>query len=387
MRVFIEPTEPLLFRTGRSFDAGESNFAESIFPPTPETMQGAIRAMIVAHTTLVGSTLSTTARFGTDMLKKLIGDQNSYGRFRITGLALGKRLNDGSVERLLPAPASLLKVKFKGDKDPTIVQLKPGPLPDVSSNMPDHMQYLTLPDFGGRNLEGKPKAVGWLTEQDLHIALDKQNDFPPIKAESELYTLEPRLGIGMQNATKTTETGYLYQVQMIRMQPGCGFLVDIRLSDENNSHTLIDDSQTQQALGLTAGAGWLTLGGEQRAAYFTVLGITPLQGSMEGQKPGTRVYLATPAYFSQGWQLPSGSFPPDRKLLVAAVNNPVSIGGWQLDPRHAGGSSKTTRRCVPAGSVYFFDKPVSVTRPLTEYGWQIGYGIAYTGGLDHDHKL
>src|SRR5438067_564034 len=132
MRIFIEPTEPLLFRTGRPFDAGESNFAESIFPPTPETMQGAIRAMIAANTTLVDRSMSIAARFDTDTLTKLIGNQSSYGRFYITGLSLGKRLRaDGPAERLFPAPASLMKTKFKGDKDPTFVQLKPKSLPGV----------------------------------------------------------------------------------------------------------------------------------------------------------------------------------------------------------------------------------------------------------------
>src|SRR3989441_3599372 len=128
MRIFIEPTEPLLFRTGRSFDAGESNFAESIFPPTPETMQGAIRAMIVANTTHVDDALSIAARFSTDYLINLIGDLKSYGRFYIVGLSLGKRSEgDQKVERLFPAPAFLIKVRFKGDMDPTIVQLKPMP--------------------------------------------------------------------------------------------------------------------------------------------------------------------------------------------------------------------------------------------------------------------
>ncbi len=147
MRIFIEPTEPLLFRSGRPFDAGESNFAESIFPPTPETMQGAIRAMIAAHTTLVDSRLSMAARFGTDTLTKLIGNQSGYGRFRITGLALGKRRREDSiVERLFPAPTYLMKVKFQGEKDPTIIQLKPKALSDITSNMPDGIQYLSLPD-------------------------------------------------------------------------------------------------------------------------------------------------------------------------------------------------------------------------------------------------
>lgn len=383
MRIFIEPTEPLLFRSGRSFDAGESNFAESIFPPSPETLQGAIRAMIAANTTLVDSAMSIAERFDTDILTKLIGNQSSYGHFHITGLSLGKRMKeDGSVERLFSAPAYLIKVKFKGDTDSTLVQLRPKSLPDVASNMPDGMQYLALPDFGGRELEGKPKSPGWLTEENLQVALNTQDDFPDIKTEEDFYTQEPRLGIGMQNDTKTTQAGYLYQIQMIRMKADLkavyGFVVDIRLSEEGNLPNFIDDSKTQKNLGLP-GEGWLILGGEQRAAHFTVLGLTPQKGSMETQQPGKRVYLATPAYFIKGWEPPHDGFTPQHKFLAAAVNNPMPIGGWRLNPNNAGGSSKTTRRCVPSGSVYFFDDPVSVRQPLTEYGWQIGYGIAYTG--------
>lgn len=384
MRIFIEPTEPLLFRTGRPFDAGESNFAESIFPPTPETIQGAIRAMIAAHTTLLDRGMSIAARFDTDSLTKLIGNKSGYGRFHITGLALGKRSKeDGTVERLFPAPAFLMKVKFIGDKDSTIVQLKPQTFSGTISNMPDEMQYLTLPDFGGKVLEGKPKLPGWLTEKDLQTALNAQDDLLSLKAESDVYTQEPRLGIGMQNDTKTTQTGYLYQVQMIRMKTdpkvAYGFVVDIRLSEESDQGKFIDDNKTQETLGLPKN-GWLTLGGEQRAAHFTVLGTTPHEGSIEAQQPGKRVYLATPAYFTKGWQPPINSFTPEHKLIAAAVNNPVSIGGWLMNPNDAGGSSKTTRRCVVAGSVYFFEEPVTVRQPLTEYGWQIGYGIVYTGG-------
>ncbi len=159
MRIFIEPTEPLLFRTGRSFNAGESNFAETIFPPTPETMQGAIRAMIAAHTSLVDSTMSIATRFGTATLTNLIGDRSHYGRFRITGLALGKYTKEDGLVRLFPAPAPLIKVRFRGDKDPTIVQLKPQELPGIINDRLDTMQYLTPPDFDKRGeVEGKPKS-------------------------------------------------------------------------------------------------------------------------------------------------------------------------------------------------------------------------------------
>src|SRR5579864_6784727 len=108
MRIFIEPTEPLLFRTGRPFDAGESNFAESIFPPTPETLQGALRAMIATHWS---HKLSLAQAFNDPSLTSLIGDRNGYGRFRITGMALGQYnlKTPEKVERLFPPPAHIMQ--------------------------------------------------------------------------------------------------------------------------------------------------------------------------------------------------------------------------------------------------------------------------------------
>src|SRR5947199_9617527 len=103
MRIFIEPTEPLLFRTGRPFNAGANNFAETIFPPTPETLQGALRAMIA---TQWGNAQTDKIRtineiFNEKELVGLIGkregDRNVYGRLRITGLKLGHR--DEKTER------------------------------------------------------------------------------------------------------------------------------------------------------------------------------------------------------------------------------------------------------------------------------------------------
>jgi CRISPR/Cas system CMR-associated protein Cmr3 (group 5 of RAMP superfamily) len=90
------------------------------------------------------------------------------------------------------------------------------------------------------------------------------------------------------------------------------------------------------------------------------------------------LYFATPAYFEGGW-LPNipGTLPV--KPITAAIHRYQTIGGWALEPGHAGGQSKLARRCIPAGSVYFFDHSIHVTKPVTEYGWQIGYGITLTG--------
>ena len=395
MRIFIEPTEPLLFRTGRPFNAGESNFADSIFPPTPETMQGAMRAMIAVHWSKGDSnrprTLDELFQPQSDLVK-LIGSRATYGRFRITGLTLARRnLDTRNIERLFPAPAHLIWVTFEGEQNKTIVRLRPEDKHDIQSNLPHSMQIL-LPELGDRQTEGKSEPLNcWLTSRGLKSALRQPQklelDDKDIVVASKIYEKESRLGIGMQNATKVTREGYLYQVQMIRMQPGYGLVVDIQLSETSEggskgtpySEKLIENSRVQEELKLPE-EGWLTLGGEQRAAHFEVLKASSIaeENSLENMKAGRLLYLATPAYFKGGWQPEDKSILPDNPIS-AAINRYLPIGGWYLNPGNAGGESKYTRRCVPAGSIYFFERSVTVTQPLTEYGWQIGYGIAYAG--------
>ncbi|MGH2507744.1 MAG: type III-B CRISPR module-associated Cmr3 family protein, partial [Ktedonobacteraceae bacterium] len=74
MRIFLEPNEPLLFRTGLPFDAGENGYADTLFPPTPDTIQGALRAAIAAHWD-TSKTLEEI--FRQKEVRDLIGDRSS----------------------------------------------------------------------------------------------------------------------------------------------------------------------------------------------------------------------------------------------------------------------------------------------------------------------
>ncbi|SRR6266571_1773365 len=397
MRLFIEPTEPLLFRTGRPFDAGSDVFAESIFPPTPETIQGALRATIAVNWSRKNKPSNKDDKlFQESALVNLIGIQQNYGRFRITGLTLGRRKGN-MFERLFPAPTHIIQVKFKEDEQTYQLRLKPRSVDaeKVSTNIPAGIQYPLLPIPQGKKVDGKTDPIsGWLTPAGLRKAL-RTDDFlveendqteGDLVKQSRIFQYESRLGIGMQNATKTTREGYLYQVQMVRMQPDYGFIVDICLSktaeyggtETPQSEEL--EAQVQQKLGLQAEDGWLTLGGEQRAARFKVL--EPSECTSEDfLKPGKEdnlLYLSTPAYFQSGWQ-PQPWPQSLPQPIAASIPRYERNGGWLLEPGTSAGKSKSIRRCVPAGSVYLFDKPITITQPLTEYGWQIGYGITFTG--------
>src|SRR5207247_2744665 len=273
MRIFIEPTEPLLFRTGRPFNAGENNFAETVFPPTPETLQGALRAMIAAQwgKAQTDKTRTINEIFNESDIVRLIGrrvgDRNTYGQFRITGLTLGWRDEETKqVKRLFPAPTNIIQatVKNGAGKTTVMVRLTPKLLSQEMSNHPPGKQML-FPELGGRETAGKSEALeGWLTAQGLQRALSKTDlpDGADIVLPHKIYARESRLGIGMNNATKTTEEGYLYQVQMIRMQPNYGFVVDIELGQEQYGDSeLPHPAQRTDGLGpqravRVSNAGW-----------------------------------------------------------------------------------------------------------------------------------
>ena len=97
MRLFIEPSDVLLFRDGKPFSAGDDHAARSIFPPSPRTFQGAVRAAILS-------------RHGFDMAKasSIIGDSNSYGRLQqMRGPFIARQSGNEDPQRLLPLPLSV----------------------------------------------------------------------------------------------------------------------------------------------------------------------------------------------------------------------------------------------------------------------------------------
>jgi CRISPR-associated protein Cmr3 len=382
MRIFIQPCEVLLFRTGHPFNAGENHYADTLFPPTPETLQGAIRATIAAYWN-PDKTLAEV--FQEPELVSLIGDQEHYGRFSLTGITLGRRSKNtpaGSpIERLFPMPAHFL-TEESGAKQ--LVRLQPRPHDTaIVSNLPEKLQLL-YPD---RPVQSKLEPVrGWLSEQSLQKALHGQEDITrsEIIDPATIYVHELRQGIGINNQSKTTAEGQFYQARMLRMNHRSedpfiyGFVVDMRLLQTRQQETILPnqfstDEQTQHLLRLPD-QGWMILGGERRAARFEV--IENRNEQPEQWQEGNLLYLATPATFTRGWQPHTW---PGAEPIAVAMERYQPIGGWQLSPGSSEGKSKTLRRYVPAGSIYFFSSRVQRIHSFTDYGGQIGYGITYAG--------
>lgn len=342
LTLFLRPVDVWLFRDGRPFDAGSAHRAESVFPPYPTVIQGAIR----------------TARLfwrGVDLedmqaIQALVGKPDEYGDLRLRGPFLARQ-DVNEVTRYFPQPAdaiadghTLLPTEFKA----------PPATLKTSASLPKL--------FWPGKVEGKQDEPLWLSEGDLMTSLGGS----PVKGYPgrELFEREERIGIGM-NERRVTKEGMLYEAEFIRPCEGVGLLVEMDGCNDPEWKT----------------GGFLHLGGEGRLAGFEPVKAQPLH-----QPPAAvsrfKVYFATPTYFENGW-LPldwSKFFASPVNLVGAALQRYESMGGfnWAVQDTNAS-AHRPARRFVPLGSVYYFEgKPDLRTdliqQAITEFGAEIGFG-------------
>jgi CRISPR-associated protein Cmr3 len=368
--LMIQPHDVLLFRDGKPFSAGTDIRARSLFPPTPFTIQGAIRARILFSSGTSPADYAQGTTPAAQKLRNLIGTpQGSYGQLRLQGPFLARQEN-GRWVRYFPLPADV--VCLKGAY--TLLQ----PLEDSrsrwQSNLPDDLQMPWI-----RTTERPEEARGWISEQELGRYL-REGAPGKVLEESEFVEREYRFGIAMERSRRTARESYLYLAEFLRLKENAAFWVEV-------------DGITPADLG--GERGFLQLGGEARAAYYEVResGLGSLLSPPNPLPDRFKVVLLTPAWFSGGWAPQNGNwslfFNGSVRLVSAIIPRYQAIGGAYVDDqRRRAAFQKPMRRFVPAGSVYFFEREGTASwagKPFTEtpsgegdYG-QIGFGICVIG--------
>jgi len=384
MWIFIKPLDVLMFRDSKPFTGGESHRAKSLFPPSPSTFYGAIRAKILIDVLSRKNDLGFKdyyRRFedrNDPDLKELIEeigapkyrDKNGKkydereGRLRIKGPFLAKE-DKQSLQVYLPSPSDMLGKRGKDGKEERyrgiiLNPMNPAELtPRVLTDFGDpwkKRRFLPLwsSESGGESIEpGK-----WMIEMGslVNYLLGRK---PRLTKTDDLHDKEQRAGIKLVYERRTVETGMLYIAEFIRLKEGVGFVVEVEGTDRFPR------------------SGFLSLGGERRAASYDSID-DPLQGLCgnsfkdrlkERISKGGRfkLYLATPAIFrTEGRSDPEFGWLPDFvdgeklkgelnslrfRLISATVGKAIGIGGWDL----AQNRPKPMRKAVPAGSVYHFE--------------------------------
>lgn len=360
-QLFIEPLDVWLFRDGRPFAAGSDHRAESLFPPFPTTTLGAIR-----RRELVRQGVNLWERDPTVIKPKVGEPVRLDAATDLKGLTLRgpfvTRYEYGKYVRYHPQPADA-QVK-KGELQPPLKKPSKFAL-GVRAGVP----FQNLMPLGLGDDYEKDDEILWLAESELlkYLGYEYEKiDMNGVKKASELFMTEDRVGIGMNNATYTVSTGALYEVQFIRPRKDVGLILVMDGYDWSDSQE-----------------GWLQLGGESRAAmYKTVQQVEPWPTQARQALPQQfKIYLATPAYFTDGWQPKNGNwesfFGKGVELVSAAIGRYTSLGGFDLasDPNQSG-AHRASRRFVPAGSVYYFKSNGAklLKDSLTDFGGEFGLG-------------
>ena len=336
MWLFLEPSDVWLFRDGKPFDAGADHRANSIFPPHPTTMQGAIRRKLLV---LQGVDLDDQGA-----VKTLVGDMTDLKNLQLRGPFVA-RCEANGVMPYFPCPADVVKA----DRD--VVQLTPGAANSFAANWPGGKELSPIVYRGGKKIDA---GRYWLTADRLSAYLKGEplNEADLIN-EGQLFEREGRLGIGVDSDVKRPEEGLLYQAQVIRARDHVGLLVEV---------SGVDNTQWNRT-------GLLQLGGEMRATQYEVIDAPAVWPQSLAGEQRSKIYLATPACFDAGWK--SNQWV----LAAAALGRYQTIGGWDVATQR----QKAMRRYAPAGSVYYLEQPSSIETAMAEVDRRMGFGQYFTG--------
>jgi len=357
MKLFVEPMDVWLFRDGRPFDAGSDHRAESLFPPPPSVIQGAVRSY---HLIVKGVDLYDKAA-----IEATVGTATSYPKgFRIIGPFLA-HFTEGGLTLYFPLPADAFK---DGDH---FVALRPQTPPsELMASIPTPMWLLPAKE------PEKFEEVVWLSLDALREYLE----LGKLKAKGEafessrlvhprhLYVRENRMGIRLLPEARTVEEGALYEVEFIRPRPNVGLCVEVHGFNGWPSE------------------GIMRLGGEGHGARFRQIEAPDWPEPPDPLPERFKVYFATVAYFKGGWQPEGGDwrrfFEGEVKLQAAAIGKYIVLGGFDLAKGPARNPHKPARRYVPPGSVYFFMAKGEAhlkVKAVTQDGAEIGFGQILIG--------
>lgn len=374
---FVEPGDVWTFRNARVVLGGGS-IATSIFPPTPLTVQGALRSLILSASGVDWVDFRQQATSEAQEIGKIIGYPSwqgrdpSLGKFSMAGPFLA-RAEGGRIVCYTPLPAD---VRCTKERDRRCFTLQPSREVAFATNWPAANLF---PLWTKEKAESeKPKLSEWLSERSLRAYLEGKG-FAGLPAKA-LFVSEERLGIALDYSRRRPIESMLYQSEFIRPLEGVGLLFWL-----------------DEALSLPQEEGVLRLGGAGRPAYYRKVTAPAMVSLRDGQSKVTRfkIIFRTLAYFDGGWQ-PSpenGGWQAllgvDARLVAAAMGRPQRMGGWDVAGRSGKGLARPMYPYVPAGSVYFFESdqpvappqgPISQTPaggscPLTDLGFgQIAVG-------------
>lgn len=328
----------VLFLRGNKLFGDPGSFGESLIPPWPSVAAGAMRTRMLVD---AGVDLARFARGLVD--HPSLGTPERPGPFTITHFGLGRLDTSGQVETLTLLPNDIVVTEdIYGKPQASLLQPQA-----AGRGIQSSAQTPLLPILAQRD-RSKASSGYWLNaagfEQYLAGNAPGQNH---LVSSSKLWSLDTRVGVGLDSRTRSAEDGKLFSTQAVCLRPDIGFVIGA-----------LGGSMPVQ--------GVLRLGGDGRAmaihpAAVTPPALAPLDQIVLSQR--ARLILTSPGIFESGWLPPgvskdsSGAWRValpgfNARLVAAAVSRAETISGWDL----ARNQPKPAQLAAPTGSVYWLDQ-------------------------------
>lgn len=338
----IRPNDLMMFRDGKPFnqaDEGASS-AQSLFPPPPPTVIGAIRMALASQ---LGFNPALGGRWPIAELGDGVNWQSphtSLGVLQFGAMCLERTLGPENKDRqlLFPAPAHLAGVEEGGQLAPKC--LLSLPLHDTgvpfSSDLGDAVPFAAAPP-GMRGI--KLLGDAFVSLPGMKAILKGQVPDPrEVVSAGMVFQTETKVGIGRNAASRTTNEGELYTASFVR---------------------LADNFSIIQPLHGVPSAGTRSfsqrLGGEHRVAHFdfveAIAELNELAGKDHDISSSYVAVCLSPALLSREPKHGDNIDGLPGHLETLCMPKPISLGGWDSvsKPRR----SIPMRQLVPAGSVFF----------------------------------
>ena len=210
--VQFHPVDTWFFRDGTPFtaDSAPQENVDSLFPPHPPTVVGALRAAL-AHSNGWSGAAPWPPR-----IREVLGDGPDLGALRFCGPFLLR--NEAP---LFPAPRHVLGTSGSSGSDgwTPVCFLRPGH--PVACDLGDDVR---LPEAAAAQQDAGRLEVGggqWLTRDGMNTALHGEcPSRSAVVSSARLWSAEPRIGLARDNATRTAKDGMLYSTRHVRPRHG-----------------------------------------------------------------------------------------------------------------------------------------------------------------------
>lgn len=320
MFIKIEPFDTLFFRNGKPYEAGSETYGESMFPPYPSVIYGALR----------------TVYFSNHMSEfKLANTQNDP----TNNLVIKNMYYAVGDNEYLPIPLDLVHIKNTDNKK-KIIEERQKKYETICLRYHKLENSVSIKNISGTlGFDEQVEEIneGIIDIDDFEKYMHGNTKKIYAKRFSDYISTEHKTSIAIDRNMHKSEQAKLYEIPLKRLN--C-----VKICVEFDG---IDIPEK----------GIIKLGGEGKAAKYTKFDEI-LMNKPEFSGNYFKLYLSTPAVFENGW-LPKwintetleGKLDEcDVKLVTACIGKYICIGGFDM----AKIRPKPMRRAVPAGSVYYF---------------------------------